>query len=158
MASLILTPRKFLCFLGHFSYNLMWSDKGRDTVDEACKEKKEEVINCLVEKKMIVKMLFLDQSNFFAFLEASKICIPKSLFSCFCQKLEVFCSGLIFSTENCFLSWLSSAQGLQPWVGTSLQFGTYLQASCNSRQCFASLRGENCISWYRFRGWSVIVI
>ena len=58
---------KFICFLGHFSYNLMWSDKGRDTVDEACKEKKEEVINCLVKRKWLSKCYFWIRAIFCLF-------------------------------------------------------------------------------------------
>ena len=51
----------------------------------------------------------------------------QSLFSVgFLEEAGAFCSGLIFSKENYFLS--LSARGLQLWVGTSLQFWRYLQA------------------------------
>ena len=68
-------------------WHLIWSNEGRDAVDEACKEKKEEIVHRLKSKA---------KCHFWIGVHFSPLWIPKHLFSCFCQKLDISCTGFIF--------------------------------------------------------------
>ena len=105
---------KFICFLGHFSYNLMWSDKGRDTVDEACKEKKEEVINCLVKRKWLSKCFFWIRVIFLPFWRHPKF-VFQSLFSAaFVRSLRYFAQDWYFQQKIVFFLGSRQLKGCNP--------------------------------------------